>query len=466
MIAFVSVFCYFLLISSLALIAHRGQKSSSQFLLGRRSLGACVTALSAHASDMSSWIFMGLPATLYVGGVSGLWIACSLLIGMWLNWTWVAPALRKETETLNCLTLGSYFQHKAGDPHGIMQILLAVYQVFFFSLYICAGFIGGGLLFQSLFGVSYSMGVVLTALLATLYVFWGGFIMVAWTDFFQAILFLFSLILVPTLAFVDVGSPLPSIRTLSLHSLCPSMIQEISLLGWGLGYFGQPHIVTKFMGIQRVDQLTFARRIGMTWLFLALVFASASGLLGSLVFVTPLKNPETVFISMSSLFLPPLADAFIRCTILSAIISTVNAQLLVLASYISEDVFHKYISPTAHSRTVISVSRWSAVCVSILASIISLYTHEGIFDMVSFAWAGLGSTFGPLLLGCLFWPRLSHQGAICGLIAGGSAPLIMHYLNPSFSSTAVSFICGCAALIGGSLFFPKKQEKPNMPSHF
>ncbi|MCB1080687.1 MAG: sodium/proline symporter, partial [Chlamydiia bacterium] len=340
MIQFSAILLYFIFALVVGIFSYRKQTSSSEFLIGNRSLGYWLTALAAHASDMSNWLFMGYPAIIFLGGMYNVWVAIGLTLCMLLNWQWIAPKIRVLTEQTGTLTLSGFFEHRLQDHSGRIRLFSAAICFLFYTIYIAAGLIGLGLLAESLFGMPYSLGILLGIAIVVTYVLIGGFVTLAWLDLFQGLFLLAVILIVPIILLPKVGGfsgiqSAMALKNLSF-SLIPSfkgltLLQILSLaLGWGLGYFGQPHIITKFMGIRDVSKISKSKWVGMTWMILSLSAATFVGFVGLGFFTQGIGNPEMIFIEMVKESFHPFLIGFILCAIIAAIINVMSSQMLVL----------------------------------------------------------------------------------------------------------------------------------------
>jgi solute:Na+ symporter, SSS family len=451
----ISLGAYFILMLAIGVYAWRKSSgSSSEYLLAGRSMGPGVTALAAGASDMSGWLMMGLPGALYVSGLAEAWIAIGLTLGAYLNWVIVAPRLRAQTEADgNALTIPEWLGNRFRDDRHILRLLASVVIVVFFAVYSASGLVAGGKLFETAFGASYNTGLWVTALVVVAYVVLGGFLAVSLTDVVQGIIMAIALVVVPIIAF---GS-LPEGQSLSviLNGIDPNMTQLFagaSLLGvistasWGLGYFGQPHIIVRFMAIRKVEDVPTARRIGMTWMIASLTGAVVLGLVGRAYAETmglPVKDPETIFILLSNALLHPLAVGCVLAAILAAVMSTVSAQLLVTGSSLTEDFYRLFINRDASETEIVTVGRLSVVAVAIVALVIAQNPESNVLSLVSNAWAGFGAAFGPVIILALTWRRMTLQGAIAGMVTG--AGTVIGWIMLGWSKALYEIIPGFAA---------------------
>jgi sodium/proline symporter len=420
----ITFFGYLILMMAIGLWAYKATDSVDDYILGGRSMGPAVTALSVGASDMSGWLLLGLPGAVYLGGLGEAWIGIGLVFGAWLNWLFVAKRLRIYTQFAdNALTLPDFFEKRFEDDRGILKLVSAVTILIFFTFYASSGMVGGAILFEKVFGLDYTLALVFGSTIIVAYTFVGGFFAVSWTDFFQGCLMLIALLIVPVVIFTQpeaqTGSQPLDPAMLSMISENTSIIGLASLLAWGLGYFGQPHILSRFMAIGSADNLTVSRRIAMSWMIIALLGALATGLAGSLYFANePITNPETVFIQLAHAAFNPWIGGLLIAAILSAIMSTIDSQLLVCSSVITEDFYKKWLRPKASNKELILVGRIGVLAIALISGIIALNPESSVLGLVSYAWAGFGAAFGPVVLLSLFWQQYSRNGAIATILVG------------------------------------------------
>lgn len=437
----IAFFCYFSILLAIGIFSHKKQISNAEFIVGNRSLNFWLTALSAHASDMSAWIFMGLPMAIYNEGLYGSWIAIGLVIGMFANWQFVSIRLRTDTEKYNAFTLPSFFENRFNDTSGLLRVLTATILIFFLTHYLSAALMAMGLLLESVFGIDYYYGLAFSLGVVVVYTFGGGFITIAWTDLFQAIFLLFVIIMVPFIAFISMENGWIAIRAIESDNIGylslfgnPSEKSLITALflaaSWGLGYYGQPHIITKFMGIKNISDLKKSKYVGMSWQIMALGASIAVGFVGAAFFDYGLKNPELIFIEMVKTLFHPLAAGFILCGILAANLSTMDSQLLVGASAFSEDLYKKLFRPQASALELVRISRFGVVAIASVALLIAFLKNDTILNSVLYAWAGLGSSFGPLVLMSLYYKETNKFGAAAGILVGGALAIFWHIINP------------------------------------
>ena len=423
----------------IGLYAYRKSTSDvSGYMLGGRNLSPSVAALSAGASDMSGWMLMGLPGAMYISGVSSLWIALGLVIGAFLNYLIVAPRLRTYTEVANdSITLPDFFENRFNDNSRLLRVVSSIVIVVFFTLYTSSGIVAGGKLFESSFALDYELGLYVTAGVVVAYTLFGGFLAVSLTDFVQGCIMFIALVLVPVVTVSEVGGLTEMQATIS--EINPELLDVfsgvtfigiISAMAWGLGYFGQPHIIVRFMAIRHVDDMPIARRIGMSWMIVALIGAMATGLAG-LAYVhktgMELNDAETIFIVLSQLLFNPLIAGFLLAAILAAIMSTISSQLLVTSSSLTSDFYQVFLNKEADDKQLVLVGRISVLIVALVAVFLAYDRNSTILTLVSNAWAGFGAAFGPVVTASLYWQRMTRNGALAGMILGALTVLFWIY---------------------------------------
>jgi sodium/proline symporter len=422
----------------------------SDYVLGGRKLGSWTAALSAQASDMSGWLLIGLPGTAYLSGLDASWIAIGLALGTYINWKVVAKRLRSYTEIAgDSLTLSDYFENRFRDDTHILRVVSALVIIIFFAVYTSAQFAAGAKLFETLMGMEYRTALVLGGAVIIIYTFLGGFMAVSFTDFIQGMLMFFALIIVPFVMVAEIGgfgTTFDKMAAVDPHYLdmfrsvggggAISFIAVISNMAWGLGYFGQPHILARFMAIHSKDAIKKARVIAMVWVVISLCAAVVVGIFGRVYFSEMLADPEKIFMfSVDSLFTPVIAGVLLAA-ILAASMSTADSQLLVTASSISEDIFKKYIKKDATDSQMIWTGRLAVVIIALIAMFLAFDPNSSVFGLVSYAWAGLGASFGPLIIMSLFWKRANKWGAIAGMISGALTVIIWKQIA-NISSAAI-----------------------------
>ena len=416
----------------------------SEYILGGRKLPPIAVAMSAQASDMSGWLLTGLPGLayiLYAGTSEAIWTAVGLALGTYLNWLFVARRLRKYTQVAgNAITLPDFFENRFRDKKHILRMVSGIFTVIFFLVYTSSQMVAGGKLFTTVFDMDYTMGMIIVAIIVLAYTALGGFTAVCWTDTIQGIIMFFALLIVPIVACVHVGGPgavaenLAQLTDETLHFFPETTGGHIdslllaSALGWGLGYFGQPHILVRFMAIENSEMIKTSRRMAMVWVVLTLSAAVLVGLIGK-AFMPDLADGETVYMeTIDALFNPVLAGVML-IAILAATMSTASSQLLVTASSVSRDIYAILFKKEGEEKQLVWVSRVAVVAVSVIAIFLGLDPNSSIFSLVSCAWGGIGATFGPLILFSLFWKRMTLAGAIAGMIVGGVTDLLWYNLS-------------------------------------
>ncbi len=437
----IAIGLYMLLMLAIGYYSYKKSTANSEeFLLSGRRMGPVVTALSAGAADMSGWLLMGLPGAMYMTGLASSWIAIGLTMGALLNYVFVAPRLRIYTERAeNAITIPDYFEKRFKDHSRLLRFISAVVILVFFTLYTSAGMVAGGRLFESAFGMPYMAGLIATSSVVVVYTFMGGFMAVSLTDFVQGTIMVIALALVPAVVFFKLGgieNTFEIIRSVDPKYLDlfqgTSVISIASLMAWGLGYFGQPHILVRFMAIDHVRQLKQARNVGISWMILTVGGALLVGLVG-IAWMNQsgqqLEDPETIFIHFAKFLFHPFIAGLLLSAILAAIMSTISSQLLVTSSSVTEDFYKAFIHRKGTPREYLLISRLSVLVVAIISFLISLSPKDTILDLVGHAWAGFGSAFGPVILLSLLWKRTTRNGAICGMVVGGLTVLLWIWLE-------------------------------------
>ena len=424
---------YILAMVLIGFIAYRATKNFSDYILGGRSLGSFVTALSAGASDMSGWLLMGLPGAIFVAGLSESWIAIGLIIGAWLNWLFVAGRLRVHTEhNNNALTLPDFFTHRFEDNSKILRVFSALVILVFFTIYCASGVVAGARLFESTFGLSYEVALWVGAAATIAYVFVGGFLAVSWTDTVQATMMIFALLITPVFVILALGDYDAAMATIEQANPANfdmfrglSFIAIVSLLGWGLGYFGQPHILVRFMAADSVKSIPAARRIGMAWMILCLGGAVAVGFFGIAYFANnpalagPVtENSERVFIELTKILFNPWVAGIVLSAILAAVMSTLSCQLLVCSSALTEDFYKAFLRKGASQTELVWVGRAMVLLIAVVAISIAYNPESKVLGLVSYAWAGFGAAFGPVIILSLVWKGMTRNGALAGMVVG------------------------------------------------
>lgn len=449
-------------------------------MLGGRRLPPAVAALSAGASDMSGWLLLGLPGALYAAGLVEAWIGIGLFIGAFANWIVVAPRLREQTERYeNSLTIPEFLANRFPTQGTTLRVVSAVIIVVFFAVYTASGLVAGGKLFSSAFEGSYQAGIWLTLGIVLAYTVIGGFLAVCLTDFVQGLIMMLTLIIMPAVVlyagdgggFNQASETLSGIEGFSLSWWSGGMtfIGWLSLMAWGLGYFGQPHIIVRFMAVRRVEEVPTARNIAIAWMGISLLGAVGVGLLGRAYVERSglvLEDPETIFILLAETLFPALITGFLFAALLAAIMSTVSSQLLVSSSSLAEDFYKFFVNKKASDRALVNVGRSAVVAVGVAAAIIADDPDSKVLGLVSNAWAGFGAAFGPLMILSLTWQRMTGLGAVAGLMVGAVTVIVWIALGwntsflggPGVYEMIPGFLLAMAAIVAVSLATEAKGE--------
>jgi len=424
--------------------AYKRTSNSSDYFLGGRTLGPWPAALSAGASDMSGWLLLGLPGYAYAAGIESLWLAGGLLIGTWANWFILAKRLRTYSITTdNALTLPEFISRRFNDQSKLVQTIAAFFILMFFLFYTSSGLVAGGKLFETVFGLDYSTAVIIGTACVVSYTLFGGFLAVSWTDLVQGLLMSAALLIVPISAMqggfaqltTDLAAINPELLTLwhGIDGQPLSWIAIVSLLAWGLGYFGQPHILARFQATRTNKDLTTARRIAVIWTALSMFGAVLVGLTGLLYvdghLAGQLVDGEKIFMLLVNAIFHPVIAGILLAAILAAIMSTADSQLLVSSSALAEDFYKQLIRPNASSAEVMMVGRLGVIGLSLVALFLAMNPESSVLGLVSYAWAGFGAAFGPVLLLSLYWKRMNRNGALAGIIVGGITIVVWKQLS-------------------------------------
>lgn len=456
-----AIVVYLLILLVIGYRSYKKTSNISDYMLGGRGLGPLVTALSAGASDMSGWMLMGLPGAVYLTGISSFWLGIGLTLGAYLNYLLLAPRFRVYTEVANdSQTVPDYLENRFRDKSNMLRLVSGIIILVFFTLYVSSGIVAGGKLFVDVYKLTYTMGVVVTLSVVVLYTYFGGFLAVSLTDFFQGTLMFICLVMVPVVTYMNLGVD-PGTFVNKITAIDPALFDMfrgtsiatiISFMAWGLGYFGQPHIIVRFMAITSAKELKSARRIGISWMAIGLLGAVASGLLGLVYFTehnSPLSDPETVFLRLGDILFHPFIMGIILSAVLAAIMSTISSQLLVCSSSITKDFYMTFFNKEATEKQQMVVGRLSVLAVAAFATIFAYLPNKTILDIVGQAWAGFGSSFGPVLLLSLHWKRMTKWGALAGMLVGGLTVITwilsglstyLYEMIPGFALSLISVI--------------------------
>ena len=464
----------------------RANRNASSYFLGDRTLGPWVAAFSAEASDMSGWLLMGLPGLAYWTGLAEAgWTAIGLFIGTYFNWLIVSKRLRRYSERLDAITIPSFFSRRFHEKNNLIQLIASLFIIVFFTVYAGQCLASCGKLFVNLFDLGYHEMMIIAAIFVLLYTFLGGFLAESASDFMQAIVMIVTLVAILALSVSNAGglnavldnarqydgylslfnvsSPSTTVANTFGSGTAFGALSIASSLAWGLGYFGMPQVLLRFMGIRNESELTRSRRCACIWLFISMGAAVLIGIVGrSVPGLSYLSNAEAenIFIDTAVTFLPPLLAGFACAGILAASISSSDSYLLISTSALAENIYHGILKKDASDKQVMRVSRIAMVIITLIAMVIAWDSNSTIFGITSFAWAGFGATFGPLMIFSLFWKRTNQWGALAGMVVGGSMVFIWKYLiAPLGGMFAIyellpAFICGSIALVVVSLLTP------------
>ncbi|MCB0922965.1 MAG: sodium/proline symporter PutP [Mycobacterium sp.] len=461
----IAIGLYFAAMLAIGYYAYRQTSDLEDYMLGGRKLRPGVAALSAGASDMSGWLLMGLPGAIFVTGLSKAWIVIGLVIGAYCNWKYVAPRLRTYTEVANnSITVPSFFENRLKDTSRFLRVIAGVIILMFFTFYVSSSMVAGGVFFESSFGSPYLLGMLLVAGITLAYTLFGGFLGASLTDVAQGLLMFAALVTVPIVTIISMGGFGDSFSSVAAadaahNALNPgaelhrtslffggSLMAIISAAAWGLGYFGQPHILVRFMALRSSADAKAGRHIGISWMVLSAVGAIVTGLIGVGYFFRSgetLPNAETVFLRLSQIVFHPLVAGFVLAAVLAAVMSTISSQLIVCSSALVEDIYKVFGKEQTPQRYVI-LGRMCVLGVALVAGLLAIHPSGTILDLVGFAWAGFGAAFGPVILLSLYWPRLTAKGAMAGMLAGAVVVGIWGK-TPALSSVVYEIIPGFAA---------------------
>ncbi|MBN1495581.1 MAG: sodium/proline symporter PutP [Spirochaetes bacterium] len=457
---------YYIALVALGLYFYRRTKSIEDYLLGGRGLGVWVTAISAQASDMSGWLLMGLPGAVYLGGLPAAWIALGLLIGTACNWLLIAKRLRVFTGRTESITLPTFFERRFNDPSGLLRTLSALITLIFFTIYTSSGLVASGKLFESMFRIDYSLAVALGGFIIVVYTFLGGFLAVSWSDLLQGTLMIIAIVAVPAAGYsiaggleaIEAGAALAAIPLSLVPGRGLSMVAIVSAMAWGLGYFGQPHILARFMGIKSADRLSRSTVIALVWVVVSLAGAVAVGLIGIPLFPGLAGGEEEkVFIYLINRVFSPWTAGIMLAAILAAIMSTIDSQLLVSSSTLTEDFYQKLLKREASDRELVLVGRVCVVIISLIAFFLALSPDNTVLGLVAYAWAGFGAAFGPLVIFALFSRNTGWRAALAGMVTGTLTVIIWKStgLGNALYEMVPGFAANCAAIIVVDRIFPE-----------
>lgn len=456
-----AIACYFSFLILIGLFSRKKNTTDKDFNLGNRQLNFWVTGISAHADDMSSWLFIAYPMAIFVAGGVKVWIGIGLILGMYASWSIIAPRLRELTEKHDSYTLATFFERRFNDTTGVVRMISAIVILFFMTYYVSAGLVATGRLFENLFHIDYYIGISIAIGIMLSYMYFGGFVSVAWTDFAQGIFLLVCLVIVPLMAYFHVHHIGEIFVSAQSRGVCLSILPELSFasifsifsltVGWGLGYFGQPHILTKFMAIKNVNEIKKSKYLGITWQVIVLLAASAVAYIGFAFFPNGLEKPEMIFVEMTRSVFFPFAMFFTVCGIFAANMSTMDSQILVGATTFAEDFYKRIIKKNATSKEILWASRAGVLVFSAIAFVLACGQSATIMSIVEYAWSGLGGAFGPLLIVALYTKNVNPYGAIAGISVGGLTAAFWPSINPVITQIEVvslfpAFLCSLGAI--------------------
>ncbi|MGZ2223567.1 sodium/proline symporter PutP [Glutamicibacter nicotianae] len=473
----IAIAIYMAAMLGIGYIAYRRTNNIDDYMLADRGLKPWVAALSAGASDMSGWLLMGLPGAIYLGGLHESWIGIGLLIGAWLNWKFVAPRLRSYTAIAqNAITIPSFFEKRLKDKAHLLRIGSSLIILVFFTFYVSSGMVAAGKFFQASFGWQYLAGMLVVAVITLLYTLFGGFLGASLTDMVQGVLMFAALIAVPIVAVIRIGD----IETLGSritevnpeafnlfssfndNSAILAAVAIFSTAAWGLGYFGQPHIIVRFMALRTPAEAKTARRIGIGWMFLTTLGAVATAFIGVAYFANePLDkaSSETVFLLLSQVFFHPLIAGLVLAAVLAAIMSTMSSQLIVCSSALVEDLYN-ITGRKASPKALVNLGRAGVLLIAIIAALLALNPNSSILELVSFAWAGFGGAFGPIVLLALYWRKLTAVGGFAGMVTGAVVVFVWGNVDV-LASAMYEIVPGFVAALVVAWLVSKATYRPN-----
>lgn len=462
---------YFLILIYIGIHFYFRSKKIEDYLLGGRGMGSWVTALSAQASDMSGWLLMGLPGAIYLSGISNMWIAVGLVIGTFLNWYFVAARLRLYTGETGSMTLSSFFGSRFRDPSNSLRVISSIITLLFFTVYAAAGLVSAGKLFEEMFQIDYTLSVVIGMSVMIIYTLLGGFFAVSWTDFFQALLMIFAIVILPIIAYNNITTEqmvtafenkVNAFNFLPEGTTFAVILGLLSTLAWGLGYFGQPHILVRFMSVKSIKHIPRSITIALIWVIISLTGAVIIGLLAIPIFPSlPKGQEEKVLIFMIVEYVSPYFVGVLLAAILAAIMSTISSQLLVCSSTLTEDIYANVIIKNASNSKLLLMSRLNVVIISLIALVLSLDTDSNIFKLVTFSWGGFGAAFGPLVLMSLYSKKTTWYSALSGMIVGTVVMLSWYFsgMNQYLYEIVPGFVANLITILLINKFSPNKNQE-------
>jgi len=422
---------------------------------------------------MSAWLLMGLPGAVYLMGINQIWLPLGLTIGAYLNWQFIATRLRVYTEIVNdAITIPEYFVNRFHDQSKVIRVVAASIILIFFTVYTASGLVAGAFLMEQTFGFNYQVALWGGAAIIMTYTAFGGFLAVSWTDFLQGMLMLVALCIVPYVTMQHLGGFRETIAIIANHDINfvdayagITLIGTISLLAWGLGYFGQPHIIVRFMSVKTHHEIPKAKMICMSWMVFSLLGAMFTGYAGIAYFIKePLVNPELVFIALSKTLFTPWISGLIMAAILSSTMCAIDSQMLVSSSALTEDLYKGLIRKNASQKELVWVGRLAVLLIALVAIFLASNPKSRILELVAFAWAGLGAAFGPSIILSLYWKRMTRNGAVAGMLVGALTAIIWHQLKGGifeFYELLPGFIFSAVVVVLVSLLDKKQSAEVN-----
>lgn len=466
-VMFTAFILYFFILFIIAFLFYHAVTKADHFISTKRSVNYWGTAIATQTSDMGNWLFLAFPAAIYSQGCFEIWTAIGLIFFMFLNWHFIAPRLRIVSEQTNTHTLPKLFEKQFTDNTGWISLTSSLFTLIFFTFYIASGIVGLGYLFESAFELTYYTGITIGLCTVILYTLMSGFVSAAYYNLFQGLFLLCMIIVVPITALFYIPNMTSLITTYNAHVFQFSFIHNMPLglllaAGWGLGYFGQPHILVNFMGIDNPKKLNSAKIIGITWQIIVLLAAIAIGFIALTFFPTPVVNPELIYIIMTKSLFTPFIAGLALCAILAATLSTINRHISISSSVIACDLYHKIINPRASSQDIMLIMRIASIAIAFFALYIAWTGYATIYGLVHYAWSGLGSSFGPLVITALYNNKnITHYGALAGLIIGGTTSALWPFTGIAISPLIPGFSFNLIALYGIS-FITRKKISPSL----
>ena len=462
----IAIVIYLAVMLAIGFWSYKKTDKYDDYVLGGRGLHPFVAAMSAGASDMSGWLLMGLPGALFLTGMSELWIAIGLTVGAWANWKWVAPRLRSYSEIAgNSITVPSFFENRLRDNSRALRVIAAIIIIFFFTFYVSSGMVAGGRYFEATFNGDYLTGLLIVSAVTLIYTLVGGFLAVSYTDTVQGVMMFAALIIVPIMALVSLDNPSEIFSFAAENPYGTTGIENpnyfnmiagvsaaaiIGNAAWGLGYFGQPHIIVRFMAMRKASDAKAGRAYGISWMILSVTGAVFTAIIGTVFFtqndysITDQESFETIFLDMAQVMFHPLVAGLVLTAVLAAIMSTMSSQLLIVSSSLIEDLWKMVTNKELGEKTLINLSRGAVLVIAVIGGVLAINPSDSILGLVGFAWAGFGSAFGPLVLLALYWKRLNSKGAIAGMVTGAVVSMVWGMV-PATSSLIYEIVPGFIA---------------------